>query len=198
MKSVADESILREDQKELLLAIEKNLNLALGNDPEKYQNYYVATEGIITSLNLSNLKLSKIPDIIFSLKELIVLELSQNNLTEFPEKIQNLDKLTILNLANNRINYVPSWINCLTLLKVLKLNNNQIYSLPKTIGSMTLLRKLYLQSNQLHLLPFEIIDLKLLEEIHLDFRTTMKKTIKGILTQLETNGCLVKNDYNRR
>jgi Leucine-rich repeat (LRR) protein len=195
---VVEISNLVEGQKVILQAIEKELNLTFGTDPNKDSNYYVSTEGIITSLNLSNLNLSKIPDEVFLLKELIVLELSGNNLVAIPDKMRKLKNLTILDFANNRLTYVPSWISEFKLLKILKLNNNQLYSLPRTIGTMTLLRKLYLQSNQIHSLPFEIIELKLIEEIHLDFRATMKKTIKGVLTQLETKGCLVKNDYNRR
>ncbi|MBK5114697.1 MAG: hypothetical protein JJE41_13825 [Candidatus Heimdallarchaeota archaeon] len=61
-----------------------------------------------------------------------------------------------------------------------------------------MLRKLFLQNNQIHSLPGELLELKLLEEIHLDFRTTMHKKTIGVLTQLESRGCKVKNDYNRR
>lgn len=193
--------LLELTQLNLIQQLEKSLNITLTLEidlPTNRENYYVASEGNITGLYLSNLKLKKIPEIIFQMIELISLELPKNNLIEMPKEILKLNKLAILDLSYNLISNLPRWIYELKLLRVLKLNNNQIYAIPDTISRMTLLRKLFLHNNQIHSLPFNLIELKLLEEIHLDFRTTMKKTIKGILNQLETNGCLVKDDYNRR
>ncbi|NHJ40051.1 MAG: leucine-rich repeat domain-containing protein [Asgard group archaeon] len=193
--------LLELNQVNLIKQLEKSLNITLTLEidlPTNKENYYVASEGNIIGLFLSNLKLKEIPKIIFQMTELISLEMPKNNLKDIPKEILSLKKLAILDLSYNLISNLPRWIYQLKLLRVLKLNNNQIYAIPDTISQMTLLRKLFLQNNQIHSLPFNLIELKLLEEIHMDFRTTMKKTIKGILNQLETNGCLVKDDYNRR
>ncbi|NHK32306.1 MAG: hypothetical protein FK730_13205 [Asgard group archaeon] len=196
-----EKELLEITQVETIKLLEKTLDITLTLEtvlPTNKENFYVASEGNVIGLVLSNLNLKELPIQIYQLTELNSLELSGNNLKEIPKEILSLKKLAILDLSYNLISSIPNWIFKLKLLRVLKLNNNQLYSLPNTISQMTLLRKLFLQNNQIHSLPFSIIELKLLEEIHLDFRTTMKKTIKGILNHLETNGCLVKDDYNRR
>jgi Leucine-rich repeat (LRR) protein len=203
MTRMVERTQLLTDQKEILLNIEKELNIVLSQESEirsdiNLEQSFTAAEGIIIGLKLSNLNISKIPAGVFKLGELLVLECNGNNLVEIPEEMQSMQKLAILNLADNRIAYVPSWIKCFKLLRILKLNNNLLRTLPRTIEELTLLRRIYLQNNQIHSLPFEILQLKLLEELHLDFRSTMRKTIMGVLTQLEINGCLIKNDYNRR
>jgi Leucine-rich repeat (LRR) protein len=196
-----EKELFEKSQIEIIRQLEKTLDITLTLEsvlPSNKENFYVASEGNVIGLALSNLNLKVLPIQIYQLTELNSLELSGNNLKEIQKEILSLRKLAILDLSYNLISNIPDWIHELEFLRVFKLNNNQLYSIPKTIGQLTLLRKLFLQNNQIHSLPFSIIELKLLEEIHLDFRTTMKKTIKGILNQLETNGCLVKDDYNRR
>ncbi|MBN1329430.1 MAG: hypothetical protein JXA54_08145 [Candidatus Heimdallarchaeota archaeon] len=92
----------------------------------------------------------------------------------------------------------PVWMGNFQYLRELRLNNNQLYTVPPSIGRLTLLRKIFLQNNNIHRLPFEMLELKLLEELHIDFRSTIHKSTKAILSNLESSGCKIIHDYNRR
>ncbi|MDZ8089727.1 MAG: leucine-rich repeat domain-containing protein, partial [Nostoc sp. DedQUE12b] len=63
-------------------------------------------EGAI-ELNLSNIKLTEIPEAIASLTQLQQLNLSYNQLTELPEAIASLTQLQQLYLSNNRLTQLP-------------------------------------------------------------------------------------------
>ncbi|NHJ31521.1 MAG: hypothetical protein FK732_01545 [Asgard group archaeon] len=186
-------AIIRNIEQQIDHVIVEELDFPSGKDV-----YFIQSEGYIISLSLSNLRLKEIPKEIAELKEIITLNLTGNQLISFPDSIKNSQKIAVLDLSHNKITSIQSWIENLSLLRVLKLNNNQLYSIPKAIGNCSLLRKIFLQNNQIHSLPIELLELKLLEEIHLDFRTTMHKKTKGVLVQIETRGCKVYNDYNRR
>jgi len=166
--------------------------------PTNKKVYFVESEGDIVTLALNDLSLNYLPEEIVELKEIVVLNLANNNFKKVPDVIQKLTKLSILDLAFNQLDEIPKWIGELKNLRELRFNNNQLYSLPSSIGSLTILRRLFLQSNGIHSLPFELLELQLLEEIHLDFRSTIRKSLKMLLSNLESNGCVIRNNYNRR
>jgi len=187
------------------LKIIKTISTLIGKDLDNItdasktkSNYYTEIKNEVLALNIGNLELKQIPNEIAELTELNLLVVSGNLLLNVSDFIVNLKKLAILDLSQNQISIIPDWIGKLQFLRELHLNNNQLYSLPSTIGKLTLLRKLYLQSNNIHRLPFEILDLKLLEEIHIDFRSTIRKSTKAVISNLESMGCIIYNDYNRR
>ncbi|MGC9779443.1 MAG: hypothetical protein HZR80_09400 [Candidatus Heimdallarchaeota archaeon] len=194
-------NILDSNQKTILQKIAKIIELEIEEESDIIKNkdvYYTRGETDIITLSLANLNLKIIPEIISQLKEIISLNISRNELIDFPELLLSLKKISILDISRNKIYRLPNWIGELPLLRELHLNNNQLYSIPSSISNCSLLRRIYLHNNQIHTLPFDLIEIKLLEEIHLDFRTTMHKKVKGILSNLEANGCKVISDYNRR
>ncbi len=194
-------NILDSDQRAILHKIEKIIKLEIEEESDiikKKNLYYTQGETDIIALSLANLNLKNIPEIISQLKEIISLNISGNELIDMPELLLSLKKISILNVSRNNLSRLPNWIGELPLLRELHLNNNQLYSIPSSLSKCTLLRRIYLHNNQIHTLPYDLIELKLLEEIHLDFRTTIHKKVKGILSNLEANGSKVISDYNQR
>ncbi|MEH1954768.1 COR domain-containing protein [Nostoc sp.] len=123
-------------------------------------------EGAI-KLDLSNIKLTELPEAIASLTGLQQLYLSYNQLTELPEAIASLTGLQLLNLRNNQLTELPEAIASLTGLQLLYLDNNQLTELPEAIASLTQLQKLYLDNNQLTELPEAIASLTGLQQLSL-------------------------------
>ncbi|MEH2086531.1 COR domain-containing protein [Nostoc sp.] len=124
-------------------------------------------EGAI-ELDLSNIKLTEIPEAIASLTQLQQLDLRNNQLTELPEAIASLTQLQELNLRNNQLTELPEAIASLTQLQELYLFNNQLTELPEAIASLTQLLQLYLDNNQLTELPEAIASLTQLQVLSLD------------------------------
>ncbi|MEH2209469.1 leucine-rich repeat domain-containing protein [Nostoc sp.] len=123
-------------------------------------------EGAI-ELNLSNIKLTEIPEAIASLTGLQELDLDNNQLTELPEAIASLTGLQRLDLHNNQLTELPEAIASLTGLQRLDLHNNQLTELPEAIASLTGLQRLYLRNNQLIELPEAIASLTGLQQLFL-------------------------------
>uniref|UniRef100_A0A1X7VWK9 Disease resistance R13L4/SHOC-2-like LRR domain-containing protein n=1 Tax=Amphimedon queenslandica TaxID=400682 RepID=A0A1X7VWK9_AMPQE len=117
------------------------------------------------SLNLSNNRLSFVPEDIGSLSGLEELFLQYNHLAMIPSSICHLSFLRELDLKNNNLTSLPNEIGSLSLLNILCVTNNRISSLPSSIGKLRNLEELTLHSNELAHLPSEICllkDLKLL------------------------------------
>ncbi|MCK5297461.1 MAG: leucine-rich repeat domain-containing protein [Candidatus Heimdallarchaeota archaeon] len=191
---------LDQEQKEIISKLEEKIQHIIEetNYTSSKKVYFTQSEGLVLSLGLSNLNLKELPDEVEKLIELIAVDFSRNLLTQIPMLLLKLPKLAVLDLSYNQITRIPNWIEKFSLLRDIKLNNNQLYTIPRTIEGCRIVRRIYLQNNQIHSLPRELLELKLLEELHLDFRASMHKTTKGILAQLESKGCKIKNDYNRR
>lgn len=129
----------------------------------------------LTRLELKENKFTLIPQIVFSLENLITLILTDNKITEIPPTISNLTNLEYLYLSNNNISVVPQSINNLKHLSYLRLagnkfstfpiitfylefldlSNNKIISIPKAIKKMSV-NNLILDDNPLKTLPDEI------------------------------------------
>ena len=107
----------------------------------------------LTTLDLHDNQLTEIPDSIGQLTALTTLNLHDNQLTEIPDSIGQLTALTTLNLNNNQLATVPDWIGQLTALTTLVLNNNQLATVPDSIGQLTALTTLVLNNNQLATVP---------------------------------------------
>ena len=67
-----------------------------------------------TRLDLTDLKLSTLPDAIGQLSELQTLDLSDNQLSTLPEAIGQLTQLRELDLSNNQLIALPEAIGQLT------------------------------------------------------------------------------------
>ncbi|XP_060116664.1 protein flightless-1 homolog [Heteronotia binoei] len=147
------------------------------------------------------LKNSGVPDDIFQLDDLSVLDLSYNQLTECPRELENAKNMLVLNLKHNSIDSIPNqlFIN-LTDLLYLDLSDNKLESLPPQMRRLVHLQTLILDNNplmhaQLRQLPAMIA----LQTLHL--RNT-QRTQSNLPTSLEglvnlTDVDLSCNDLSR-
>ncbi|XP_068099632.1 protein flightless-1 homolog [Hyperolius riggenbachi] len=98
----------------------------------------------------NSLKNSGIPDDIFQLDDLSVLDLSFNQLSECPRELENARNMLVLNLSHNSIDNIPNqlFIN-LTDLLYLDLSDNKLDSLPPQMRRLVHLQTLILNNNPL-------------------------------------------------
>ena len=71
-----------------------------------------------------------------------------SKLTEIPEEVFKLKNLKVLNLSYNKISNLPESLGKLTSLNELYLSGNQLTSLPEFLGKLTSLNKLELRDNR--------------------------------------------------
>ncbi len=165
------------------------------NIPERFrQRIQEAKEQQLEKLDLSNdwkaddsQKLTQIPDEVFELTHLKVLDLSDNQLSTLPESISNLSNLSELYLSKNQLRSLPESLGNLTSLNSLYLSENQLRSLPESLGNLTSLNSLYLSENQLTNLPESIGNLTSLNSLDLSKNqlTNLPESI-GNLTSLNS------------
>ena len=132
--------------------------------------------------------LTKIPEEVFELKHIKVLNLSGNSIDKLPESIGTLSNLTQLILSNNQLESLPESIGKLSNLTQLILSNNQLGSLPESIGKLSNLTQLSLGFNRLTRIPESIGKLSNLMQLSLSNNQliTLPKSIGKLsnLTQL--------------
>ncbi len=120
----------------------------------------------ITSINLSNQNLTKIPDEVYSYHHLRKLNLSGNKITNISSQIVQLKRLKVLNLSNNNFTQLHAGIFKLPSLEILIISENNIKTLPQQIATLTKLKILVaynnkLSDNNLELLPLSLRRLNL-------------------------------------
>ncbi|MDA0525292.1 leucine-rich repeat domain-containing protein [Methanococcoides alaskense] len=121
----------------------------------------------LTTLYLSNNKLTQLPPEIVEIKNLRILFLSNNRFTQFPMELVELKNLIVLDLSSNRLTQFPMELVELKNLKTLFLSDNQFTQLPPEIVELTNLTTLDLSGNQLTQLPPEIVEFKNLTTLDL-------------------------------
>ncbi|KAM9695202.1 protein flightless-1 homolog isoform 4-T4 [Trichechus inunguis] len=132
----------------------------------------------------NSLKNSGVPDDIFKLDDLSVLDLSYNQLTECPRELENAKNMLVLNLSHNSIDTIPSqlFIN-LTDLLYLDLSENRLESLPPQMRRLVQLQTLVLNGNPLlHAQLRQLPAMLALQTLHL--RNT-QRTQNNLPTSLE-------------
>ncbi|XP_069840328.1 protein flightless-1 homolog [Dendropsophus ebraccatus] len=132
----------------------------------------------------NSLKNSGIPDDIFQLDDLSVLDLSYNQLTECPRELENAKNMLVLNLSHNSIDNIPNqlFIN-LTDLIYLDLSDNKLDSLPPQMRRLVHLQTLILNNNPLmHAQLRQLPAMVALQTLHL--RNT-QRTQSNLPTSLE-------------
>jgi Leucine-rich repeat (LRR) protein len=175
----------------------------------------------IIYLDISAMDLDSIPDTIFHMTNLRVLNLSKNNLSDinitgkfthfkklehlylndnqlgtFPEQLLQLTNLQTLNLNNNIIAvFIDSFLG-LHNLKKLCLNNNHINELPAAIKELTQLEVLEMSNNAIAHIPADLCSLENL--LRIDLSTNFIKTLPVAIGQLQSleelhlNNCKIK------
>ena len=102
--------------------------------------------------------LTKIPEEVFELEKIKILNLNGNEIDELPESIGNLANLTGLFLFSNQLTNLPESIGNLANLTRLDLSYNQLTNLPEFIGNLANLTRLDLRNNPLETPPIEIVN----------------------------------------
>lgn len=132
---------------------------------------HVLRPELITTLNLSGNRLTKMPIVIDLFFNLQILDVSQNALTHLPNGLNNLTNLATLIGSNNRLgmesfpkDFGTAMSSCL---RVLSLGGNELTSIPSQILEMTQLRSLYLGSNRITELTRDIDRLENLRVLYL-------------------------------
>jgi Leucine-rich repeat (LRR) protein/GTPase SAR1 family protein len=121
----------------------------------------------LTLINLSNNKLSQLPEAIAKLQNIISLDLSKNQFFQLPKAIAKLQKLTEFKLSKNQFSQLPEAITELQNLTDLDLSENKFSQLPDTIAKLQKLTELNLSKNQFFQLPEAIAKLQNLTELDL-------------------------------
>lgn len=81
-----------------------------------------------TTLILSNMNLTKIPEEVYTLRNLLYLDLSHNKLSEIPDEIKELKSLEILILRDNDFKKFPDSLYKLQRIRHLSLQDNPCYN----------------------------------------------------------------------
>ena len=123
----------------------------------------------LISLRFSNNKFNSIPQSLYQLSNLKLLDMSGNNISEIDGNLlKGLSSLVELDLSKNKIKFIPNSIQFLSFLEVLKVSNNQLLEIPEELGILTRLKKLFLNENSLQFLSKKIFSKMIgLEEIYL-------------------------------
>lgn len=120
-----------------------------------------------TKLDLSDMKLTELPESIGQLTQLTELNLSSNQLTALPDSLGQLTQLTYLNLAFNKLTSLPESLGKLSALDVFDLASNQLSNLPESIGNLINLRILGIAGSNLTSLPERFSQLISLQTLYL-------------------------------
>lgn len=94
------------------------------------------------TLNYSGLEINVWPTS-SSYKEVVSLDISSTNIEKLPEWIYDLDALEVLNVHDTYITHIDSRIGCLKNLKKLDISGTQIKELPKDIRKLNNLMEFY-------------------------------------------------------
>ena len=142
-----------------LAAVESNLAM------------HVLRPELITTLNLSGNRLTKMPIVIDLFFNLQILDVSQNALSDLPEGLNKLTTLSTFIGSNNRFSidsfpkdFGTAMSSCL---KVLSLGGNELTCVPPQVLDMSKLRSLYLGSNRIKELTKDIHRLENLRVLYL-------------------------------
>lgn len=120
-----------------------------------------------TTLHLNGKGLTFLPEVIFELNHLKILDISDNSIQHLPEKIGSLINLEELNLSGNPIDPIHSNIDKLSNLKILKLKNCNLTYFPKMVLGLPNLQELDLADNAIRFIPNQLRNLPNLKKLDL-------------------------------
>ena len=119
-------------------------------------------------LDLSANHLQNISTKIGKLTHLQYLDLSRNQIKDFPESITQLSQLKELNLSRNKASHIPQQMHKLPAMQRLDISENKIISIPEGLGTLNQLVFLDASNNQLKKLPPTLLGLNRLSQLKLD------------------------------
>ncbi|XP_076458808.1 protein flightless-1 homolog isoform X1 [Babylonia areolata] len=144
----------------------------------------------LPSLHMVNCRYNKltdagVPQQLFALSDLSIVDLSHNNLKEVPPELENARSVLVLNLSHNEIEMIPNqlFIN-LTDIVFVDFSNNNLEMLPPQMRRLTSLQTLILNNNPLiHAQLRQLPVLTALQTLHM--RNT-QRTLNNFPTGLDT------------
>lgn len=155
----------------------------------------------LKKLTMRGKDLKAIPQVLFTMMELEVLDLSPAReacldfrLPLVPPSIGKLINLKVLMLDTNELSTVPKEICLLHSLERLSLSNNCLSNLPRGIAGLKRLRSLHLANNTFEAFPLEITSLEALE--FLDVSDNLLVSIPEDVSKLINLKTLLLN-YNK-
>lgn len=101
----------------------------------------------ILSLDLTNNKITSLPDFVANYSVLQELLFSHNNFSEFPEFIGQLVNLRVIDFSHNQIEEIPYSVRSLLKLETLIVSHNKIKSLPLLLCTLPKLSFLAVAEN---------------------------------------------------
>ena len=144
----------------------KEGRLALSDDLTEFPLEILDLADSLEILDLSNNRLSTLPNAFASLKKLKIVFFNNNQFEEFPKVLASCPNLSMVSFKGNQLKTIsPEALS--PNLRWLILTNNQLKSLPSTVGRLSQLQKLMLAGNQLQTLPEELANCKNLELVRL-------------------------------
>lgn len=108
------------------------------------------------SFYIENDDIKNLPNELFSLSHLKILDVRNNFIQEIPTEIGNLRNLEILDLRGNSLNELPYEISFLNKLEEINIQGNSIKELPAEIINLTNLKRINVQGNPLTKPPIEV------------------------------------------
>jgi len=122
----------------------------------------------VKSIDVASQSLSKLPNELGNLNNIVSINLLGNEFTSFPLVLGRLTTLDEISLSSNKLKSVGKETRYLKNLRILIINNNQLRELPKEIGELANLLYLEIGNNKLRKLPEEIKYLTNLQELHIE------------------------------
>lgn len=141
----------------------------------------------------NKIKSSGIPQEIFELEDLSVVDLSHNDLREVPAALEKARGILVLSLGHNRIEMIPNqlFMNLVDLI-YLDLSGNRLESLPPQTRRLVSLQTLILNDNPLgHYQLRQLPSLTSLQVLHM--RNTQRTVIN---TPVSLDACAVLSDVD--
>lgn len=125
------------------------------------------------TLCLQGFNLNVIPEDVWEVEGIKVLDLSQNKLSEATETLDDIavfeDSLQSLILDKNKYRSFPMSLLSLPKLKKISFSFNQINALPRNIGSLVMLTELHLANNNFQQFPPQVQNMTNLTELSLSY-----------------------------
>jgi leucine-rich repeat protein SHOC2 len=140
-------------------------------------------------LDLSNRKITSIPESIGDLTYLTRLNLRENELNSLPESISKLVNLIELDLTCNQFTTLPESLSSLTKLIELIIIGNPLHTLPDSLANLANLTTLDLRSNRLEVLPSNIAKFSKLTKLDLGHNqlTNLPDNLGDVTNLIELN-----------
>lgn len=110
-------------------------------------------------LDLSSMGFEKLPEAVWELEELKIIDLYNNKLSELPERLTQFRSLEKLFASKNPITSLPLFLSDLPNLRVLKIDDAQITEFPNWLCKHPALEDISLENNQIEIIPSALKEL---------------------------------------